>query len=47
MVKNLVDLGRSVLGSCSQTPQGEPLQDPSLVPYVNLSRSTSSMAEPE
>ena len=28
-------------------PQGEPLGDPSLIPYVNLSRSTSKMAEPE
>ena len=45
--KHSVEVGSSVLGSCSQTSQGEPLGDPSLIPYVNLSRNTSRMAEPE
>ena len=37
----------SALGSCSQTSQGDPLGDPSLILYVNLSRSTSRMEEPK
>ena len=45
--KHPVEVGSSALVSPSQTPRGEPLGDPSLILYVNLSRSTSRMAEPE
>ena len=45
--KHSVEVGSSALGPYSQTPQGEPLGDPYLIPYVNLSSSTSCMAEPE
>ena len=43
----MLEVGSSALGSHSQTPWGEPLRDPSLIPYVNLLKSTSRMAEPE
>ena len=45
--KHSVEVGSSALGPCYQTPRGEPLGDPSLIPNVNLSRCTSRMAGPE
>ena len=45
--KHSLEVGSSALEPGSQTPRDEPLGDPSLVPYVNLSKSTSRMAEPD